>query len=216
MKKSSNVNEESPEQNVATEAVLEPSAAAEPPPETETAAETPSAEAAATERAVRLQAAQDKVAQYLREERYPEAKRALKEAEQIQAEESKTQWVAEAKVEREKALLLTTEGKLAEVRQALERADELEQMAAGWKGRPKRLLASVRSRLPERSKAGGKEKETAEAEHAEPAATDPVAESLKIVSLHAKIAAAVGLLPGGLLNFVAVLAVQVPMVWRIA
>jgi uncharacterized protein (DUF697 family) len=36
------------------------------------------------------------------------------------------------------------------------------------------------------------------------------------VSRHSKIAAAVGLLPGGLLNFVAILAVQVPMVWRIA
>ena len=41
-------------------------------------------------------------------------------------------------------------------------------------------------------------------------------ESLAIVKLHSKIAAAVGLLPGGLLNFVGVLAVQVPMVFRIA
>lgn len=192
MKKSSNVNEEITERSDAKDAVLEQSAAAD--------------------RAVRLKAAQDQVAQYLREERYDEAQRVLKEAEQIKAEESKAQWLMEAKAEREKALLLTNEGKLAEAMQALEQADELEEMAAGPQGRPKRLLAAVRSLLPERLKAGSKDQK----ESAEPAATDPVTESLRIVSRHSKIAAAVGLLPGGFLNFVAVLAVQAPMVWRIA
>jgi len=203
MKKSSNVNEEIIEHGDAKDAVLEEAAATEMPPP-----------AAAADRAVRLKAAQDKVAQYLNEERYVEAKRALKEAESIQAEESKTQWLAEAKAEREKALLLTNEGKLAEARQALERADELEVLAAGRLGRSKRLLTSVRSWLPHSSKAG--EKESVETEGTEPLAIEPVTESLRIVSRHSKIAAAVGLLPGGLLNFVAVFAVQVPMIWRIA
>ena len=106
---------------------------------------------------MRLQAAQDQAAQYLREERYPEAKRALKEAEQIQAEDAKTQWLAEAKAEREKALLLTNEGQLTEAKQALEQADELARKAAGRLARPKQFLAAVRSRLPQASKAGGKD-----------------------------------------------------------
>lgn len=203
MKKSSNVTEEITERSDAKDAVPEQSAAAVTPPEVD---------AAEADRAARLKAAQEKVAQYLGEQRYTEAKRALKEVENIQAEQSKTKWLAEAKAERENALTLTNEGRLAEARQALERADELEAMATGWKDRPKRFLASIRSRLPVRSKAEGKDK----VESSETAAAEPVAESLRIVSLHSKIAAAVGLLPGGLLNFAAVLAVQVPMVWRIA
>ena len=116
----------------------------------------PVAEAVAAERAVRLQAAQDQAAQYLREERYPEAKRALKEAEQIQAEDAKTQWLAEAKAEREKALLLTNEGQLTEAKQALEQADELARKAAGRLARPKQFLAAIRSRSPQASKAGAR------------------------------------------------------------
>lgn len=207
MKKPFN-NVENVDQSDATDVDLEPRTAAESPSE---------AEPAASDHAVRLKAAQDQVAQYLREERYEDAKRALTEAERITAEESKIHWLAEAKAEREKALLLTNEGKLAEARQALERADELEVMAEGRKGRPARLLTAVRSWLPHASKAAGKDqKESVETESAEPLATAPVTESLRIVSRHSKIAAAVGLLPGGLLNFVGVFAVQVPMVWRIA
>lgn len=200
MKKSSDLTEEIEE--IVEDTVQEASAAA---------AETPS-ESAAADRAARLQAAQDQAAQFLREERYTEAKRALIEAEQIKAEESKAQWLAEAKAERENALLLTNEGLLAEARQALERADKLEAKAAGLLGRPKRLLASVRSWLPTQSKVADKE-----AVDSEPsAAADPVTDSLQIVGRHSKIAAAVGLLPGGLLNFAAILPVQVVMVWRIA
>ncbi|MFN7929547.1 MAG: hypothetical protein U0Y68_16690 [Blastocatellia bacterium] len=155
MKKSSNVNEEIPESHAVQESV----------PESATAtAAAPAPEAApVADRAAQLQAAQEKAAQYLREARYAEAKRVLKEAEQLQAEDAKTQWLDEAKAAREKALLLTDEGKLAEAKQALEEADELEAKAAGWKGRPKRLLAAFRSRLPERAKAADKgEQESAE------------------------------------------------------
>ncbi len=205
MKKTFNANAEHADQSAAIDVVPEQQAAVEAPQETGDAG---------ADRAARLKAAQEKVAQFLREERYVEAKRALKDVESIQAEESKTERLAEAKAEREKALLLTSEGKYSEARQALERADELEAMAAGWKDRPKRFLASVRSRLPER---GRKEPtEGAGAESAEQPAAEPVTEALQIVSRESKWAAAVGLLPGGLLNFAAVLIVQVLMVRRIA
>jgi uncharacterized protein (DUF697 family) len=210
MKKSPNVNEEVTTPSDAQDAATEPAAAVETSPVAD-------ASDVAADRTVRLKAAQDQAAQYLREERYTEAKRALREAEQIQAEDAKTEWLAEAKAAREKALLLTTEGKLAEAKQALEQADELAAKAAGRLGRPKQMLASFRTRLRERSKVEGKEpKESPVPETPVLAANDPIAESLQIVRLHAKIAAAVGLLPGGLLNFVGILAVQVPMVWRIA
>ncbi|MGH9841923.1 MAG: DUF697 domain-containing protein [Blastocatellia bacterium] len=210
MKKSFNANVENVDRSDANDAVPEQPAVAEEPQEADTAE---------ADRAVRLEAAQDKVAQYLREERYTEAKRALKDAENIQAEGAMTQRLAEAKAEREKAVTLTNEGKYSEARQALGRADELEALVAGWKGRSKRFFASVRSRLPERTKAGGKDQtESAEqqAVSAEQSAAEPVAESLQIVSRESKWAAAVGLLPGGLLNFAAVLIVQVLMVRGIA
>ena len=202
MKESPNVTGKIEE--IAEDIVQEPSAAN---------AETPS-EAAGTDRAARLKATQDRAAQCLREERYAEAKRALLEAERIKAEESKAQWLAQAKAERENALLLTNEGLLAEARQALERAEELEAKAAGRFGRSKRLLASARSWRPNRLK--GENKEAKETADVEPASANPVADSMQIVSRHSKIAAAVGLLPGGLLNFAAILPVQVLMVWRIA
>lgn len=208
MKKSSIINEEVSTPETVLEAVSEQSV-----PEVVSVVEE-----SVTDRVAQLKAVQDQAAQSLREGRYADAKRALKEAERLQTEESKDQWLAEAKAEREKALLLTDEGKLIESKQALERADELEEKAAGWKGRPRRLLTAFRSRLPHRAtSADDKQQEGAEtAEAATPSATDAVTESLQIVSLHSKIAAGVGLLPGGILNFVGVLAVQVPMVWRIA
>lgn len=223
MKKSFDTTVENVDQNDVTQAVLEQPPSPEVPLEAEMkAAEIEAAEmeadAITSDYAIRLKAAQDQAAQFLKDGRYNEAKRALKNAEQIKAEESKTLWLAEAKAERENALLLTNEGKLSEATQALERADELEKMAAGWKGRSKQFFASVRSRLPERSKGDRKE----QGESTEPVApestpaTEPVTESLRIVGLYSKIAAAMGLLPGGLLNFAAILPVQVLMVWRIA
>jgi uncharacterized protein (DUF697 family) len=162
--------------------------------------------------ATRLAEAQGMVAQFMQEKRFDEARQAIKEVEALQTEETNLQRLADAMAEREKAAQLTNEGKYAEAQQALERADELEKLVEGWKGRPKRLFAAVRSRLPERLKTERKD----EPEKPVLAAEEPVVESMGIVKLHSKIAAAVGLLPGGLLNFVALLAVQVPMVWRIA
>ena len=207
MKKSSTINEEVSPLETASEALPEQAAPAVAPAATEPVAD----------RVAQLKAVQEQAAQYLRDGRYADAKRSLREAERLQTEDAKEQWLAEAKAEREKALLLTDEGQLVEAKQALERADELEEKARGWKGRPTRLLTAVRSRLPRRTKsAEEKSAEGAEVAEAATTAADPVTESLQIVSLHSKIAAGVGLLPGGILNFVAVLAVQVPMVWRIA
>lgn len=208
MKKSSTINEEISPLEAAPEALPEQTA-----PDVASVTTEPVAD-----RAAQFKAVQEQAAQFLRDGRYADAKRVLREAERLQTEDAKEQWLVEAKAEREKALLLTDEGKLVEAQEALKRADELEEKAAGWKGRPKRLLTAFRSRLPHRSQPT-ESKPSEGAEAAEPvvsAATDPVTESLQVVSLHSKIAAAVGLLPGGLLNFVAVLAVQVPMVWRIA
>lgn len=80
-------------------------------------------------RSFRLKAAQDEAAQYLCEQRYEKAKRALNLAATIQAEEMKSQRRAAAQTERENALRLTHEGKYAEARQALTRADEVEALA---------------------------------------------------------------------------------------
>jgi uncharacterized protein (DUF697 family) len=197
---SKNLDSVAPSQVNAT--TTEPTAAAPEQPVAAATAQTAEVEAT---RALRLKAAQDKAAQYLREQRYEEAKRALEEAEEIQAEELNVQRLDEAKAERARAVTLTSEGKYSEAKLALARADELEAKVTGWKGRTKRLLASVRSRLPE-----------AMTETIEPGTEASIAESLRIVNKHAKIAAAVGLLPGGLVNFAAVLAVQVLMVRRIA
>lgn len=211
MKKSPNANVENAGQSEATVAVLEQPAAATVT--NEAAAAVPSeAAAAAADRAAKLKAAQDKAAAYLREQRYEEAKRALEEAEDIQAVEANIQRVAAAQAERERAITLTNEGKYTEAKQALERADELEAKGAGWTARRKQFFASVRSRLPERLKAGDDD----QTESADLPAAAPVTESLRIVNKHSKIAAAVGLLPGGFVNFAAVLAVQILMVRRIA
>ena len=176
------------------------------------AEETPTPPITEADLATRLAEAQGKVTQFMLEQHYDEARQAIKEVEALQAEEANLQRLAEAKAEREKAAQFTSEGKYAEAQQALQRADELEAKAAGWKGRPKRLLTSLRSRLPERLRAERKDK----TEKPVVAAEQPVTESMRIVKKHARIAAAVGLVPGGLLNFAILLPVQVVMVWRIA
>ena len=162
--------------------------------------------------ATRLVEAQGKVMQLMLDQHYDKAKQAIKEVEALQAEQANLQRLVEAKAEREKAALLTSEGKYAEAREALQRADGLEVKVEGWKGRPKRLLASLSARLPERLKSERKdEKETTQL-----AGEQPVTESMRIVKQHSRIAAFVGLVPGGILNFAILLPVQIAMVWRIA
>lgn len=159
---------------------------------------------------------QEQAAQLLREGRYSEARQVLKKSRQVRREEQRAQWLVEVQVEREKAIELTDAGKLEEAQQALERAAELERKATGGFRQTKQLLNSVQSRLPKwPRKPAAAATPSEEAAPAEEIPADPVAESMRIVGQHAKIAALVGLLPGGLVNFVAILSIQVPMVLRI-
>ena len=128
---------------------------------------------------------------------------------------------------RERAAQFVADRRFSEARQALEEADALESPTSvpevtsdTLRARGTRLLSAVRDRLgraPLRTAAvdpaeGAAEPEVAVSE--EP--VDPVEKSIAIVNLYSKIAAGVGILPGGLLNFGAILAVQVTMVWKIA
>ena len=162
------------------------------------AAAAPQTDTAEDSRAARAREAREKAATLLREQKFNEAKRALDDAEKIEAEGRQ---LAEAQMERDRASAYMAEGKYAEARQALERADRLE-TAVNGRG-PKKLFSTIRSRIRDR------------AEARPGASADPVAESLRIVSRYSKIAAGVGLLPGGLVNFAAILTVQVIMVSRI-
>lgn len=165
----------------------------------EQAAATSHADLAAEARAARAQQARDKAAVLMRDQKFNEAKRALDEAEKIEAEGRQ---LADALMERERASAFMAEGKYVEARQALERADRLE-AAVNGRG-PKKFFSTIRSRI--RDKADARPSPSA----------DPVAESARIVNLYSKIAAGVGLLPGGLVNFAAILTVQVLMVSRIS
>lgn len=158
------------------------------------------AEIAAAKRAARAQELRNEANLLLREQKFGEAKRALEEAEKIAAEGSR---LADASAERERATALMNEGKYAEAKEALERADRLE-AGPGASSGPKKFFAALRSRIREKT------------DMRLSSAADPVSESGRIVSLYSKIAAGVGLIPGGLINFGAILAVQIVMVSRIA
>ena len=119
-----------------------------------------------------------------------------------------------AEAARGRATQLMTEKRYAEAKSALEEAEELEAEPPKWKTESQKMITALRSRLPKRPP---KPVEPTEAKAEEPeAGVGAVDKSLSIVSLYSKIAAAVGLLPGGLLNWAAILAVQITMVWRIA
>ncbi len=171
----------------------------------------------AAERQARLKSIQEKTAQLLREGRHAEARRVLKEAEGIRKENQKEQWLAEARAEREKALELINDGEMEQAQQALARADELEKKATGVLKRTKNIIGSVRSLLPGRAKsAAASDNATETTTEAETAPADPLAESIRIVSLHSKVAAGLGLVPGPVGSLVGVLSAQVSMVWRIS
>lgn len=121
--------------------------------------------------------------------------------------------VARVEAVRARASQLLTERRFAEARKALEEADELEAAAAQPETLSGRVMAAVRyplTYLPRRKRGA------ATADAAAAAAVEPDERAVDIVSLHSKLAVVAGLVPGGLLNFGAILAVQVTMVWRIA
>ncbi len=103
-------------------------------------------------------------------------------------------------------------GRYLEARKALEEAEHLD--AEPLKARAQRIIGSIRSHIPKMGADQSKIDAVTAHEPAEP--LSPIDKSMSTVSLYSKIAAGVGLLPGGLLNFAGILAVQVTMVWKIA
>jgi CRP-like cAMP-binding protein/uncharacterized protein (DUF697 family) len=96
---------------------------------------------------------------------------------------------------RERATRLLKDRKYAEALQALAEADAVDQAAA----------ASPMKRAEEETRTV-----------AYPRRTGTVDQAMKIVNRYSKIAAGAGLVPGAVINFVAILAVQVRMVWKLA
>ncbi len=118
---------------------------------------------------------------------------------------------AEAEALRAKAAQFMADKQFAQARKALEDAEALEaEPAAENKTGPRKVLAALRWRLNRKPESGAKD------EAVVLTSTATVDKAVRIVDLYSKIAAVGGLLPGNILNFAAILAVMVTMVWRIA
>jgi uncharacterized protein (DUF697 family) len=125
----------------------------------------------------------------------------------------------QAEAARTKASQFMANRQFAEARKALEEADALDApVVETSKSGPRNVLAALRWRLSRKSDSADKSDATPEAPEQAVVLTSigTVDEGVRIVNLYSKIAAAAGLLPGNLLNFAAILAIQVTMVWRIA
>ncbi len=112
---------------------------------------------------------------------------------------------------RARASQFMAEGRYVDARKALEEAERLE--AEPLKVKAQKFAGSIKSRI---ASFGAGNSETTESGATEASALSPVEQSISTVDSYSKIAAAVGLLPGGPLNFAAILAVQVTMVWKIS
>jgi len=168
-----------------------------------------------TDRKARAEEARERAARLVAERKFDEAKKALEEAEELEVELPawKVERAAKAEAARARAAQLLSERKFSEAKSALAEAEALDIDPPKWKTQSHRVITLLRGKLP-------KQKE-AEAVSEAPAESQPVPEgavdkSVSLVKSHAKVAAAVGLLPGGALNFAGVLAVQVTMIWKIA
>jgi uncharacterized protein (DUF697 family) len=154
------------------------------------------------------ESAKAKAAQLIAGGQYAEARKSLDEA---QAYDEAIERTSKADAARARATELMAERRFEEAKKALSEAEALD--AVPLKSRSQTVIEDMRFRL-KKLKFGASPKETAAKEPEK--ALSPVDESMRIVSLYSKIAAGVGLLPGGLLNFAGILAVQVIMVWKIA
>jgi len=147
----------------------------------------------------------------------------------VEADAGISDVAARAEAARMRAAQFMAEKKYAEARKALEEADSIESPAsepdeAAGKKLPHRVLTAVRTQLRRPRRSATVENGHAAADSAPQAAAAPALQpvaspderAIAIVNLYAKIAGVVGLVPGGLLNFAAILAVQVTMVWRIS
>jgi uncharacterized protein (DUF697 family) len=123
---------------------------------------------------------------------------------------------AKAEAARAQAVQFMADKQFALARKALEEAEALEaEPVAEKQTGPRKVLAALRWRLNRKSDGAQGEGPEAE-EHVVLSSTAAVDKAVKIVDLYSKMAAVVGLLPGNILNFAAILAVMVTMVWRIA
>jgi uncharacterized protein (DUF697 family) len=148
----------------------------------------------------------------------------------VEADAGISDTASRAEAARTRAAQFMAERRYADARKALEEADTIEEPAAepvpaSGKKLPHRVLTAVRSQLrrPRRTAPTAENGHTAAdsapdrvAAPTPPRTLGPDERSIAIVNLYAKIAGVVGLVPGGLLNFAAILAVQVTMVWRIS
>lgn len=167
-------------------------------------------------RVQRAEAARARAMQLMSEKKYAEAKAALNEADEAELSPR----AQEAEAARARALQFMNEKRYAEAKAAMEQADKLEAPVRRWKQQPQQWMSAVKAKTKwPRQKpvegAGAKAPDEGAVAEAE-AIQSAVDQSVAIVNRQSKVAAAVGLLPGGLLNFGGVLAVQVYMVWKIA
>jgi len=112
-----------------------------------------------------------------------------------------------ADASRERAARLLEEGKYSEALQALAEADAIE-LAEPDAIRPEPIRKDPAKPAKRTMPGTGKV--------AYPRHVGTVDKAMKIVNRYSKIAAGAGLVPGALINFVAILAVQVTMVWKLA
>jgi len=121
---------------------------------------------------------------------------------------------AEAEAARARAVQFMADKQYSQARKALEEAEALEAgPAAENPTGPWKVLSALRWRSNPKPESGTNP--TAD-EPVVLTSTSTVDKAVKIVELYSKIAAGAGLLPGNILNFAAILAVMVTMVWRIA
>ncbi len=142
---------------------------------------------------------------------------------ELKAETLAAEASVRAEAARGRATQLISERRYAEAKSALAEAEALENPDSVREPSPKvqhRVMTQVRyqlQRLPKPFKRTDEAAQPAEKDAvAALAAMEPEDRAVAIVGLYSKIAVVAGLMPGGLLNYAAILAVQVTMVWRIA
>jgi len=119
----------------------------------------------------------------------------------------------QAEAARARAMQFMADKQFAQARKALEEAEALEGTSAAENvSGPRKVLAALRWRVNRKAESGAEAQDDAVVL----TSTATVDKAVDIINLYSKIAAVVGLLPGNILNFAAILAVMVTMVWRIA
>jgi uncharacterized protein (DUF697 family) len=161
--------------------------------------------------------ARAKAARFMTDRKFDDAKNALDEALALEADAVR---LTQAEAARTSAAQFIADRRYADAKKALEEAELLE-ADTDLKSAPHRIITDIRSRFQKLnfSKPSNKPEEPAApaaATETSEAGVGAVDQSLSVVRLYSLIGGGVGLLPGGLLNFGAILIVQIAMIWRIA